>query len=136
MYFIGLWLQSKIQTRYQKFTFIGIHLLVILLWLVLYPSGMFDAETPYDDVYFPYILYPGTFSYLYIGRAVNYVFWPGLTQWFSYHMASVLCIIILPGLLCGFLGIPIWYGIGCLVQQKLRNQRQRADLTPENSQAK
>jgi hypothetical protein len=92
------------------------HTALLLLCVALYPTGMFVADIPFDDLYLAYFLFPGTHISFLADKLVEPLS-AFLFAHLSSHDASVAGVILLPG----FIGLAVgglqWYFIGRLVGQ-------------------
>lgn len=102
----------------------AIHTLIVTAAMALYPTGLFIADAPYDDVYLIYVLVPGI-HILVIGMQVSQQLFPLLSALLlSRRAASILCIVFIPGLVGIIIGGLQWYFIGKIILL-LRGERQR-----------
>jgi hypothetical protein len=90
---------------------------LIVLCIVLYPTDVFCPPGPFDDVYASYMVIPGIHIYLPAAHAAVWL-QPHLMKAFSFHTASLLIIIFIPGFICLILGAVQWFLIGTLWQRQ------------------
>ena len=88
-----------------------IHTLIILVAMALYPMNIFIPEPPFDDIYTIYIFVPGIHIYM-IGLQLSHQLFPWLLTETSYRVASILCIVLIPGIVGILVGGLQWYFIG------------------------
>jgi hypothetical protein len=100
------------------------HSALLLLCVALYPTGIFTADIPFDDLYFAYFLFPGTHIDFAVGKFIIEPLTPVAFRLMSPRLASLVGIVFLPGLLGLFLGGLQWYFIGRGVNW-LRSRRLR-----------
>lgn len=99
------------------------HTLVVLGFMALSPLVIWMVwGSPYGDLYVPYFFVPGT----HIDHLANQVFKGPVSLWLRGHMASfpasVLCIIVGPGLIGILLGGFQWFLIGVVRDRLLAEQ--------------
>lgn len=99
------------------------HAAIVLGCMALYPTDIFCPPGPYDDVYYSYMFVPGL-HIAWLGENVAFAFWPKLQTMMSFHAASLLCIVVIPGFVCLVLGTLQWYLIGLLWRWKHPNALQ------------
>ncbi len=93
------------------------HSVLVLLCIGLYPTDIFFPSIPFDDVYISYLIIPGLHIY-WLATQVLPLVDPYLMTKFSFHTASLISIVFIPGLICLFLGGIQWYFIGGLWQRR------------------
>ena len=95
----------------------ALHTAILSVCVALYPTGIFLPDSPfYDDVYIAYLFFPGIFVYC-ISGAAAVLLSPWLQTVMSYHAASLMCIVFIPGIVGLVLGAAQWYFIGCLMDR-------------------
>ena len=92
------------------------HASIVLLCVALYPTDIFCPPGMYDDIYFSLMFVPGLHIYFPAARLAG-AFWPKLQTIMSFHAASILCIVFIPGIICLFVGSFQWYLIGRFYQR-------------------
>ena len=108
------------------------HSILVLLCIAVYPTGIFFPDIPFDDVYISYLIVPGLHIYWLATLALPLVD-PYLMTTFSFHTASLISIVFIPGLVCLFLGGIQWYFIGAFWQRRgltMRWSEPRPALSP------
>ena len=103
------------------------HSLVIFGFLVVAPIYIYLTwDSPYGDVYGPYLLVPG----IHIYYPVNLLFGGPVFHWLLGHTesfpASVLCVIVGPGLGALVIGGVQWWLVGTLWDRLTRLRRRTA----------
>ena len=93
-----------------------IHTVILGVCIALYPTGAFFADIPYDDGYIAYLFVPGPYVY-WLGVQAAHLLWPWLQTEMSFHAASIVCIVYIPGLVGLLVGTVQWYVIGYLMQK-------------------
>jgi hypothetical protein len=101
-----------------------VHSAVILFCIALYPTDIFVPDIPFDDVYIPFLFFPGILVY-WIGQQAADLVWPWLQGEMSFHSASIMCIIFIPGLVGLVFGGVQWYFIGLLIKRFIPNPTPR-----------
>ena len=102
--------------------FVISHSLIILTFMALAPTGIFYGPEPVDDIYGLYLLAPGIHLF-WLGEQISWVCSPGLFKMFSNHEASMIGIVIIPGLTGLILGGIQWFLLGCLFQKLSKHSR-------------
>jgi hypothetical protein len=98
-------------------------LTIIIAPIVLLIVG---EDGGYGDVYFPYMIMPGTHIYFpaaWVGRLV----FPQLLSMFSQFTASVISVVILPGMVSLLVGSLQWYLIGRVLDW---NETEKSAMLP------
>jgi hypothetical protein len=91
------------------------HSLIMCGWLALSPfyiAAEWASESPYGDVFVPYLLVPGTHIYHPASVWFEQVAFPWLLGHMESFPASVICVIIGPGLVGLVAGGLQWYALG------------------------
>src|SRR5256885_811654 len=91
--------------------------LLLLLCVALFPTGIFFAEPPADDLYAGFFLFPGIHLYLLAGKLcleplMDHGFSNWLFQHAPVHAANLIGLVFLPAVPCAILGALQWFGIG------------------------
>jgi hypothetical protein len=92
------------------------HAVIVATFMALYRVPFFWPG-PDGDVYIPFMLVPGIHIYFpacWLGRHVDLAFRSGLLERMSFHSASVLVLLIIPGIVCFLVGTLQWYLLGRL----------------------
>lgn len=92
----------------------GIHTLIILISMALFPTYVFTPDPPFDDVYIIYVLVPGLHIYM-IGVQLSHQLFPWLLTKMSHYAASLICIVFIPGVVGIIIGGLQWYIIGKII---------------------
>ena len=100
-------------------TLLTIHLLLVVVTVTPSFFGKGGGEPPFDDVYFPFVLYPGPFVHV-AERFLAHLAWPWLNQHVAYHAASYICIVAIPALLTALIGGMLWFIVGYLLVLKFK----------------
>jgi hypothetical protein len=121
---IIVWLASLVRRRvFRDISLAGAlaisHAAIVLGCAALYPTGFFTPLGA-DDIYGSYLFVPGA-HILWLGQKVALALWPKLQTMMSYHSASLICIVAIPGVVCLVLGTLQWYLIGLLWRSKYAN---------------
>lgn len=91
------------------------HTLIMCGWLVYSPfyiAAELAVESPYGDMFVPYLMVPGVHIYYPASEWLARVIFPWLLRYLESFPASVICVIIVPGLVGLVVGSLQWYGIG------------------------
>ena len=100
------------------------HTLIMCGWLALSPlyiAAERAAESPYGDVFVPYLLVPGVHIYHPASVWFGQVVFPWLLGHMELFPASVICVVVGPGL-AGLVGGLQWYILGA-VGERLAGKR-------------
>ena len=95
-----------------------LHTAIMLVLIGLYPTGWFIPGIPFDDVYMAYYCIPGLHIYFPSALAAHH-FFPWLLLHLGDEAASIITIVILPGVAGIILGGLQWFIIG-LIMEKTR----------------
>jgi hypothetical protein len=98
----------------------------LLAYSPLYIAAERAAASPYGDVFVPYLLVPGIHIYYPASVWFGQVAFPWLLGYMESFPASVICVVIGPGLAGLFAGGLQWYVLGSL-WQRLANWRTEAE---------
>jgi hypothetical protein len=109
-------------SRMHAVHFVTSHSLIILTLMALGWEGFLIPPGFYDDVCWPYLFVPG-FHLYWIGGQIAQTFSPSLFKMFSSHEASMIGIVIIPGLTGLILGGLQWYILGYLFQKFSKHLR-------------
>jgi hypothetical protein len=94
---------------------------ILLVLLTVMPSffGEGGGEVPFDDVYFPFLLYPGPLIGAVEFRLGGLV-WPWMNNHAGYRPGSYICIVVIPAVLTAVLGALFWFVVARLVSRKFK----------------
>ena len=98
------------------FSLVLSHTCLLLICAALFPTGIFFAPPPVDDLYGGYFLFPGVHLYLLAGKIIEPL-QPFVGRIMPDYWGAILDIVILPGLVCAILGGVQWYLIGKAVER-------------------
>jgi len=93
-----------------------VHSAILMVCMALYPTEVFSPDIPFDDVYTAYYFVPGPCIYL-LGFRVAHLLWPWIQTVLSYHTGSIVCMVLIPGVVGLLGGAAQWYVIGWLLQR-------------------
>jgi hypothetical protein len=112
---LGLHLIPRYRNRSSGALLAASHTLIVLLFLLLAPLCI-AAEwgSPYGDIYGPYLLVPGIHIYHPAGLLFGEVVFPWLLGYMKSFPASVICVVVGPGLIALFVGGLQWYILGAI----------------------
>ncbi|HSQ57036.1 MAG TPA: hypothetical protein VLM40_14960 [Gemmata sp.] len=100
------------------------HTLVVLGFMTIAPLEIrANWGSPYGDLYFPYFFVPGVHIYFFVNQLFNGQVFIWLLGYMESFPASVLCIIVGPGLLGMLVGDLQWYLIGAIWDRVLAERR-------------
>jgi len=105
------------------------HTLIVCVWLALSPlyiAAERAAESPYGDVFVPYLLVPGVHIYYPVCVWFGQVAFPWLLGHMESFPASVVCVVVGPGVVGLVIGGLQWYLLGT-VWECLAGKRERAE---------
>jgi hypothetical protein len=102
-------------------SFVASQTLLLLLCVALYPTGIFFAQPPVDDLYAGFFLFPDVHLYLLAGKLfLDPLMDHGFSNWLFQHVqernANLIGLIFLPAVPCVILGAVQWYTIGKVVE--------------------
>jgi hypothetical protein len=95
----------------------GSHTLVVCGFLCLAPlyiAAEQEAVSPYGDVYVPYLLVPGVHIYHPVSVLFGKAVFPWLLVYMESFPASVICVVVGPGLVGLLVGGVQWYLLGAI----------------------
>ena len=110
------------ESRLRPLYFVISHSLIISTFVALAPTGIFYPSAPFDDIYPLYFLVPGIHLF-WLGEQISGACSQALFKMFSNHEASIIGIVIIPGVTGLILGGFQWYLLGCLYQKMSKNLR-------------
>lgn len=97
---------------------------IILSAIALAPTDIFIPNIPFDDLYVAYFYVPGPHIYV-LAHLVSGAVWnfasSGLLHALPYHLASIVAIVVLPGIVGLTIGTIQWFLIG-LAWQRWRSR--------------
>jgi|ERR1700730_11577051 hypothetical protein len=130
----AVWFVARLIRRFSHlsltWSLVAAQTLLLLLCVALYPTGIFFAASPADDLYAGFFLFPGVHLYLLAGKlCLEPLMDSGFSNWLSQHVsaraANLIGLIFIPALLCAILGALQWYLIGKSIE-RVRARRTRA----------
>jgi len=104
-------------------TYVVLHTLLMMTVLAPYFFGKGIPGIPFDDMYIPFLYYPG-WGFNILASAPAALLWPKILDYMSHQMGSRVCIFYLPGTLNLILGSAIWYAVGSLLNRKTQGSQQ------------
>lgn len=104
-----------------------IHSAVILVVIGMYPTGIFTPDFPFDDIYLIYFFVPGIHIY-WLGGQLVAMLKPFLLSIYSRHMASIVGVVLIPGVVGLILGGVQWYLIGIIITRLAHRYASRIKL--------
>src|SRR5947209_9244817 len=101
--------------------FVASQTLLLLLCVALFPTGIFFAEPPVDDLYAGFFLFSGIHLYFLAGKlCLEPLMDQGLSNWLFQHApgraANLIGLVFLPAVPCTILGALQWFGIGNAIE--------------------
>jgi len=136
----GVWFVARLLRRWVSrlklaWSFVASQTLLLFLCIALFPTGIFFAEPPVDDLYAGFFLFPGIHLYLLAGKlCLEPLMDHGFSNWLFQHAperaANLIGLVFLPAVPCAILGALQWFGIGKAIEWfGKRRVRNAAKLT-------
>jgi hypothetical protein len=122
----GVWFVARLLRRWISrlrltWSLVASQTLLLLACVALYPTGIFFAEPPVDDLYAGFFVFPGVHLYLLAGKLfLDPLMDYGFSSWLFQHVpvrnANLIGLLFLPAVFCAMLGAMQWYTIGKVVE--------------------
>jgi hypothetical protein len=115
--YLGLMLRWYVIRRASLAAALAVsHAIITAIDIALYLTPIFWSNIHgFDDIYWIFMFIPGVHIYQ-LGRLIAYSIAPHLDATMSYHSASIMILVIIPGIICLLLGTLQWYLIGRVCQ--------------------
>ena len=114
---------SKTFHKSLPWTYVLLHTLLMITVLAPYYYGKGIPDIPFDDMYMPFMYYPGWTLNILASMATS-LLWPKILDYVSPQTGSCICIFYVPGTLHLIFGSVIWFAVGSLIKRKLKNSQQ------------
>ena len=75
-------------------------------------------DIPYDDVYVPFLFYPGGMVWSFCGRFIAEPLTGRLFELYSPHQASMIGLLLIPGLFALIAGGIMWFIFGRILDRR------------------
>ena len=114
---------SKAFSISLPWTYVLIHTLLMITVIAPYLYGKGIPDIPFDDMYIPFMYYPGWALNTLASMSAS-LLWPMILDYVSPQTGSLICIFYVPGALHLIFGSAIWYGVGSLIKRKIQDSQQ------------